>query len=468
MSKYFQKLSPWKFVFFIISWFLATGVLGAIIVVASPRYGEYILTALAYFIMYYGIKVFGLSKIDEMAIRKEPEEKVAHKGILIFAPFFVGGIASVLFALFIQKFLPKFFETYTNQPDLLKGMNFKEYPVEITLLFISVVILAPIIEEFIFRGVFFNLLSKKKSTVFALVASSLLFGALHVVTAVPTAVIGFVLAFIYHKTGSLRLVILGHMANNFFAFMVSILSGYITLSLTVQGVLGSVLIVLYIFGIIYFIRYMMINKDYFKKETPLYRLNLSKKESGLNQRPARIIDISTQIESGMRVYPGDPEVKITEVSTVDIDGYSLRKIEMNTHAGTHVDYPSHFLSGLGEQSQDLSIFYGEAHVVMTFEDIVEEPTRVLGRNGLLTLERARDLAEQGMILVGTSGESIEAQGEDQVHKYLLSKGIYILENLELSQVMPGVYTLAAFPLKIKEAEASPTRAVLIDDVYRRV
>ena len=228
------------------------------------------------------------------------------------------------------------------------------------------------------------------------------------------------------------------------------------------------LIVLYIFGIIYFIRYMMINKDYFKKETPLYRLNLSKKESGLNQRPARIIDISTQIESGMRVYPGDPEVKITEVSTVDIDGYSLRKIEMNTHAGTHVDYPSHFLSGLGEQSQDLSIFYGEAHVVMTFEDIVEEPTRVLGRNGLLTLERARDLAEQGMILVGTSGESIEAQGEDQVHKYLLSKGIYILENLELSQVMPGVYTLAAFPLKIKEAEASPTRAVLIDDVYRRV
>ncbi len=467
MDTFFQKLSPWKFVMFILVWFLSTGIIGILLVYATPRYGEFLVAVVAYFIMYYGIKIFGLSRSDEIAIRKEPKEKGSNHGILIFIPFLAGGLVSVLFVLFIQKFIPKFYDMYVNQPDLLKGMNFKDYPVEITLLFIAVVILAPIVEEFIFRGVFFNLLSKKKSTTFAIVVSSLFFGALHFVTVVPTAVIGFVLAFIYHKTGSLRLVIFGHMANNFFAFMVSVLSVSITSNLVVQGILGGVLIILYLIGTIYFLRYTAKNKDYFQKETPLYRLNSTNGENFPSQRPVRIIDISTQIESGMKVYPGDPEVKITEVSTVEEDGFSVRKIEMNTHAGTHVDYPNHYLPSIGEASQDLSIFYGETQVLMTFEDRVEGSLRVLARNGVLTIERAREMTEQGLLLVGTSGESIETRGEDQVHKFLLSKGIYILENLELAQVMPGVYTLAAFPLKIKEADASPVRAVLIDDVHRR-
>ena len=36
-----------------------------------------------------------------------------------------------------------------------------------------------------------------------------------------------------------------------------------------------------------------------------------------------------------------------------------------------------------------------------------------------------------------------------------------LEGLVLAHVEPGRYTLAAFPLRLAEADASPVRAVLI-------
>lgn len=469
MSKYFEKLSIFKFIMLILLWFLVAGILAIVFSVVSPQYGELLGAVFSYFVLYYGMKIYALNKNDEIDIRKEPKEKIANKGLLAFIPFFTGGLVSVLFVLFIERFIPKFYDFYASQPNILEGMNLKEHTVEILLVFIAIVILAPIIEEFVFRGIFFNLLNKTKSTTFALVVSSLFFGALHFVMVVPTAIIGFVLAFIYHKTGSLRLVIMGHMINNLFAFTVSLLSVTLNVSLVVQGILGGILILFYVAGTIYFIRYVISNKDFLQKDTPLYRLNIGRDERILSPRRVRIIDISSQIESGMKVYPGDPEVKITEVSTINEDGFSLRKIEMNTHAGTHVDFPSHYLPGLDEEIQDLSIFYGEAQVLMTFQDQLDEtPLRVLARNGLLTFDRAYELAGRGMILVGTSGESIEAHGEDQVHKFLLSKGIYILENLDLAQVMPGSYILSAFPLKIKEAEASPVRAVLIDDVHRRL
>ncbi len=469
MNKYFQKLSAPKFILLILLWFLSVGILGLVLELISPRFGNGIIAAVSYFVLYWGIKFFALNPVDEMDIRKEPIEKIPNKTILIFIPFLVGGLVNVVYVLILQQFLPKFFEFYTNQPDLLGGMNLKENPVEILLLFTAVVILAPIVEEFVFRGVFFNLLGKKKSALFALVVSSLFFGALHFVTMVPTAVIGLALAFIYHKTGSLRLVILGHMFNNFFAFIVSMIAGSFGENQTVQGILGGVLFLVYVIGMVYFIRYISANKAFFQKKTPLYRLNLNNEEKAYLNESHKIIDISCQIETGMKVYPGDPAVVIKEVNTLEKDGFSLRKIEMNTHAGTHVDFPSHYLPGVLDKEIDLDAFYGKVQVLNHFCDTIQEGIlRVVARNGVLTLERAHELVGHGIILIGTAGESIEDKGDDEVHKLLLSKGICILENLELGQVMPRLYTLVAFPLKIKEADASPVRAVLIDDVYRSI
>ena len=85
-------------------------------------------------------------------------------------------------------------------------------------------------------------------------------------------------------------------------------------------------------------------------------------------------------------------------------------------------------------------------------------------NGKAFLSRsaASVLADSGTLLIGTDADSIAVDFDEvQTHQELARGGIAVLENLDLSAVKDGEYTLYAFPLKIKNAEAAPCRAVLM-------
>ena len=181
-----------------------------------------------------------------------------------------------------------------------------------------------------------------------------------------------------------------------------------------------------------------------------------------------IYDISKTIRQGMEVYEGDPEVRIEEVFTVAKDGFSLREIRMNTHTGTHLDAPSHFVAkGDTVDKLDLELFFGQVLVVEDYDDEVPPGTkRLLGKSGYLTLQRARELTLLGVRVIGTTHDSVEEDFPYAVHEILLLNGTIILENLVLEEIDPGCYTLAAFPLKISGADGSPVRAVLLDDLCR--
>ena len=344
-------------------------------------------------------------------------------------------------------------------------------------MFISVVILAPIVEEIVFRGIFFNLLNRKRSTLAAMIISSLVFGFLHAETMVPTAVIGFVLCFIYHRTGSLILVMAGHMVNNLIAFSMPLLIGDADPLGTPLQILGGVLVLLYIVGSIYFVYYAVRNRSFLAFDGPMhraagvksaYRKDHEISDQDAQYREKKVIDISKTLEDGMPVYPGDPEVRIQEVASISEDGYAVRSIQMNTHASTHMDFPSHFIeNGASQDDVDLSLLYGEVFVAENAEEFLPEGTeRVLFKEGYLTEERAQALIQGGIKVVGTVHDSIDEQAPYAVHQMLLNSGIIILENLNLAHVTGRRYTLCAFPLKISGAEAAPARVVLIDDLRR--
>lgn len=86
--------------------------------------------------------------------------------------------------------------------------------------FISVVILAPIFEELIFRGMILQVLSKYNK-VFAILVTSLLFGLLHLnmTQAVPAFFMSLILCYMCLKTDSLLVTILAHAGNNLLALM---------------------------------------------------------------------------------------------------------------------------------------------------------------------------------------------------------------------------------------------------------
>lgn len=86
--------------------------------------------------------------------------------------------------------------------------------------FINVVLLAPIFEELIFRGMILQVLSKY-NRIFAILVTSLLFGLLHLnmTQAVPAFFMSLVLCYMCLKTDSILVTILAHAGNNFLALM---------------------------------------------------------------------------------------------------------------------------------------------------------------------------------------------------------------------------------------------------------
>ena len=113
--------------------------------------------------------------------------------------------------------LPGFDATQTQEVGLTKLGS----PTELVLGFVSLVILTPIIEEIIFRGVIFRGLSRTLPLWFAVGFSSVLFAVAHGQwnVALDTFVLGIFLAYVTHKTGSLIPAILLHALKNGVAYV---------------------------------------------------------------------------------------------------------------------------------------------------------------------------------------------------------------------------------------------------------
>ena len=77
-------------------------------------------------------------------------------------------------------------------------------------------------------------------------------------------------------------------------------------------------------------------------------------------------------------------------------------------------------------------------------------------------ETAQLLASSGTLLVGLDTPSVDAMASKTLdsHKALTKGGVAILENLALGHVAEGSYELIALPLRLRDADSSPVRAVL--------
>ena len=191
----------------------------------------------------------------------------------------------------------------------------------------------------------------------------------------------------------------------------------------------------------------------------------------------RIIDITKDLIA-TPPYPGDPAPALSVFSAIaNGDACNMARLDTTLHCGTHADAPLHFLpDGAPINAVDPERFIGECEVMEVppgriTGDTVDRlfPRRrqrlLLKSNGLAYFEKtgAEEAAYLGYKLIGTDANSIGG-AEDQIrpHRAILSEGIAVLENLDLSQVKPGKYFLVAVPVKIKGVEAAPVRALLID------
>ena len=89
---------------------------------------------------------------------------------------------------------------------------------------LATILISPISEELIFRGVFLNRLKLVVPTVFAVLISSLLFASLHTYGSITSAFIfGVCMAILYLKTGNVLVAIFAHFLNNLLAELIVII-----------------------------------------------------------------------------------------------------------------------------------------------------------------------------------------------------------------------------------------------------
>ena len=78
-------------------------------------------------------------------------------------------------------------------------------------------------------------------------------------------------------------------------------------------------------------------------------------------------------------------------------------------------------------------------------------------------EAAAFLAKKRIALFGIDALSVKERGslDNRPHTALLSRGIPIVEGLDLHRVSPGRYFLTVLPLKLSGLDGAPARAVLL-------
>lgn len=203
----------------------------------------------------------------------------------------------------------------------------------------------------------------------------------------------------------------------------------------------------------------------------------------------KIFDISLPLNEQTIIYPGTTALKITPTRS-SVTGSALSEITLSSHAGTHIDAPSHVIEdGQTIDQIPLETFFGPCRVLdltavkegITSQDLeskkIKEGERILLKTDnsnrgfgefyedyvYLTSEAAAYLAKLNIKLVGIDSLSIKKRGlpDNRAHRKLLSRNIPILEGVNLKEVDEGEYTLIVFPLAFTDIDGSPTRAVLV-------
>jgi kynurenine formamidase len=223
----------------------------------------------------------------------------------------------------------------------------------------------------------------------------------------------------------------------------------------------------------------------------------------------KVIDISLELDPNtfkmhvLEGFQGDAQFEVEVVKPYDGGlGQIVRAVRMRLHAGSHVDAPAHMLRD-GQQIHELAIerFVGDALVVdftdkvpgrhITPDDLQERigskvrpGDRLLIRTNVnknylgadiaewkkrspaLTVDARLWCVEKGISLVGFDCyHGAKVPGENRSSSHVLPKaGVLTLPYLNhLDRISKERVTLICLPLNMINVEASPVRAVVLEN-----
>lgn len=212
----------------------------------------------------------------------------------------------------------------------------------------------------------------------------------------------------------------------------------------------------------------------------------------------KVTDLTYIIDSDMPVFPGTEQPIFEKANTLEKDGFREAKIIMYSHTGTHIDAPAHMLNhGPYLDNYSIEKFIGNA-TILDFSDkeikLIDVDSLKLYENKIKNVEFIiiktgwskywgdkkyyedfPSLSEEAAIWLtnfNLKGIGIDAISIDNiksttfaVHRILMPKDIIIIENLtNLDSISSEYFILSIMPLKNRNADGSPVRAISIENI----
>lgn len=221
----------------------------------------------------------------------------------------------------------------------------------------------------------------------------------------------------------------------------------------------------------------------------------------------RVFDLSHTMYHRMPAWPGHSEFTIKDLKIMNIDGYAVKDITLNTHHGTHIDVAAHMIdNGKTLEKYPLNTFIGDGIIIdltykkpgeaisakdlEKFDDSIKSNDMVFIYTGwdkkrsssveylylwpYLNPDGANYLISKNVKLIGTDGLSIGGWSSSnavqnaitdtakEVHTIILSAGAIIAEEVAnlynvLGETKCERVSFIVAPLNIVDSDGSPAR-----------
>ncbi|AKL94204.1 kynurenine formamidase KynB [Clostridium aceticum] len=210
----------------------------------------------------------------------------------------------------------------------------------------------------------------------------------------------------------------------------------------------------------------------------------------------KVIDLSHTMHPEMPVFPGTEPPVFQQANTLEKDGFAEVKMTLYSHTGTHMDAPAHMeKNGLTLDQYNIDYFIGKALIIdfantniaeVDVKDLEVYENKIL-RSNFLILKTGwskywgsenyfhgfpvlTEKATKWLTTLDLRGIGIDAISVDHiesttfpVHHILFEKNMVIIENItNLDAVYKEEFVFSCMPLKTKDADGSPVRAIAIE------
>lgn len=199
----------------------------------------------------------------------------------------------------------------------------------------------------------------------------------------------------------------------------------------------------------------------------------------------QLADLTLPIWPGMLANPDHFPPEISTYATLSSHGWEARRLVLDSHLGTHLDAPSHFVPGGATVDEaDLTVLIGPAQVIH-LDGVTPGEAITAARLGPVTGRRVlldtgwsgrglgqaeyfgqapylapdcpQALLDAGVMLLGVDIPSVDLDGG--VHVALLGGGCLIVENMTALTGLPASCEITVLPLPIRGGDGCPVRAI---------